>query len=294
MSFFDTHAHFSTFRGEPVRVWMEEHPDIPVVATLLYLVLVLWVPERIMKHREPFNLRPFITIWNLLLTLFSWAGAYVCAPHLYRLLTTDMIAQKEGYTGTYLRKGGLYETTCVWNPTLYYDGIYGIFVMLFILSKIPEMFDTAFLVLQKKPVVFLHWFHHSTVMLFCWHAYISVLCSGLIFSTMNYCVHAIMYFYYLMCSLGMRKVVRPFAPFITFLQIAQMVVGVSVELYSLYHIYISGKGCANHISNCRLGALMYISYFCLFSQLFKKSYLDKKPVKENGTTHSIANGKKKE
>ena len=42
---------------------------------------------------------------------------------------------------------------------------------LFIFSKLPELFDTAFLVLQKKKVIFLHWFHHTTVLLYCWHAY---------------------------------------------------------------------------------------------------------------------------
>ena len=31
-----------------------------------------------------------------------------------------------------------------------------------LISKIPELVDTAFLVIQKKPVIFLHWFHHVT------------------------------------------------------------------------------------------------------------------------------------
>ena len=43
------------------------------------------------------------------------------------------------------------------------DGPVGLWVGLFIFSKIPELLDTVFLVLQKKRVIFLHWFHHVTV-----------------------------------------------------------------------------------------------------------------------------------
>jgi elongation of very long chain fatty acids protein 6 len=31
--------------------------------------------------------------------------------------------------------------------------------------------DTLFIVLRKKPLIFLHWYHHITVLLFCWHAF---------------------------------------------------------------------------------------------------------------------------
>ena len=64
----------------------------------------------------------------------------------------------------------------------------GLWVGLFIYSKMPELLDTAFLTFQKKPVIFLHWFHHVTVLLYCWHAYHHQVSSGLWFASMNYCV----------------------------------------------------------------------------------------------------------
>ncbi|GET87098.1 fatty acid elongase, putative [Leishmania tarentolae] len=85
------------------------------------------------------------------------------------------------------------------------------------------MLDTAFLVFQKKPVIFLHWYHHVTVMLYCWHAWMASTSNGLWFVCMNYSVHSIMYFYYFVAACGYGKLLRPVAPLITFLQIAQMV-----------------------------------------------------------------------
>eukprot|EP00122_Pirum_gemmata_P011475 Pgem_evm2s10633 len=47
----------------------------------------------------------------------------------------------------------------------------GMWTTLFIFSKIPELFDTMFIVLRKRPLIFLHWYHHITVLAYCWHAY---------------------------------------------------------------------------------------------------------------------------
>lgn len=212
----------------------------------------------------------------MLITIFSFAGAYQCIPTLYKSIFYNTYhVRRPDFSGVDIRHGSLYNSICDWHPMVFYDGTVGAFICAFILSKIPEMIDTVFLVLQKKKIIFLHWYHHVTVMLFCWHAYCHPIASGLIFAGMNYGVHSIMYFYYLICSFGYRRYVRPIAPAITFLQIAQMIVGLMVEIYSLYHIYFSGKGCESNAASARLGFLMYLSYFVLFSKLFKDNYLNK-------------------
>ena len=96
----------------------------------------------------------------------------------------------------------------------------------FIYSKIPELLDTIFMVLRnKKNIPFLHWFHHATVLMYCWHAFHTSIAPGIWFASMNYCVHSIMYMYFFLASAGFYRLVSTFAPLITFLQITQMIVG---------------------------------------------------------------------
>lgn len=95
--------------------------------------------------------------------------------------------------------------------------------------QIPELVDTVFLVLQKKPVIFLHWFHHVTVMLYCWHAYVNRIGPGIWFGGINYAVHSVMYLYYFLATYNRQsKLVRTITSMmqmpITIIQILQMVV----------------------------------------------------------------------
>jgi len=146
---------------------------------------------------------------------------------------------------------------------------------MFIFSKIPELVDTVFLVLQKKEVIFLHWFHHVTVLMYCWHAYITPTATGLWFASINYSVHSIMYFYYFCSILGgpLRTLSRPVAPLITLVQLIQMVVGAGVTLLAAARHEADPKSCVVDPVNYRCGLAMYLSYLVLFGMLFYNHYL---------------------
>lgn len=231
------------FSGEEPSNWTRDNLWISLVLVTLY-VIFCFGGKALMKDRVAFDLKPLLALWNLGLSVFSILGALHTVPVLL----------------WHLSENGLYYTVCT-PPRMWYGmGSAGFWTMLFIFSKVPELFDTAFIVMRKKKLIFLHWYHHVTVLLYCWHSYATRSSAGIWFISMNYSVHAVMYFYYFLSAIGIRV---SWAPLVTVFQISQMFVGVTVCV--LIVVYQNrGDHCAVTDSNQRAGVLMYFSYFCLF------------------------------
>merc|ERR1712032_1604717 len=141
-------------------------------------------------------------------------------------------------------------------------------------SKVAELLDTVLLLLAKKPVIALQWWHHSTVLLYCWHSYSNCIATGISFAAMNYSVHAVMYGYFAITATKYRKCVTPFAIFITLAQLLQMLVGMYVTVKAVFH-QARGEECHVNKTNSVLGLGMYFSY-CVNDHK-KLSALPRKP-----------------
>merc|ERR1719284_1699306 len=142
---------------------------------------------------------------------------------------------------------------------------------LFCLSKIPELGDTVFLILKRRDVRLLQWYHHTTVMLFCWLALATEYTPGIWFAVTNYFVHAIMYMYFfLMTFRGAQKVLKRIAPLITIIQTTQMVWGLIINGIAVVS-YLTTGACQIQAATVYCAVVMYASYFCLFSKLFLES-----------------------
>lgn len=177
---------------------------------------------------------------------------------------------------------GLFFTTCA--PASWYgSGLSGAFVALFIYSKIAELVDTVLLLLAGKPVIALQWWHHSTVLLYCWHSYSVRIATGAWFACMNYSVHSIMYGYFAVMGTQYRRTVSKYAIYITLLQLVQMLVGMFVTIKAVLY-QAAGEECHVNKTNSVLGLSMYASYFVLFFKLFIDNYVTPKGDKRARTT----------
>lgn len=72
-------------------------------------------------------------------------------------------------------------------------GVVGFWNWLFTISKLCELFDTVFVVLRKKPLMFLHWYHHILTLFYVFYSYPRPTGFSRWGVNMNYFVHAVMY-----------------------------------------------------------------------------------------------------
>lgn len=179
------------FCDQRVANWpLVPNPIWLILITIVYLVIILRGPHW-MKHREPFQLRSFMTVYNLFMVLLS---AYMT----YEIFVTtvgrprsefSMVCQKMDYSD---HPESVRLARAIW---LYY------------ISKIIEYLDTILFVLRKKnnQISFLHVYHHCSMAAAYWLATTYGAGGEAAFPAMvNSLIHVLMYTYYLLAGLGPR------------------------------------------------------------------------------------------
>jgi hypothetical protein len=151
-----------------------------------------------------------------------------------------------------------------------------LWMWVFTMSKYIELFDTAFMVIRRRPVSLLHWYHHMSVLAYTWFAVVVGFTPGWYFATINSGVHTIMYFYYYRSACGVRLT---YDRLITTLQLTQMVVGVAVTgFWAYFHYSANGATacpCAHGDVAMASAIVIYGSYFLLFLSFYLSRYVNK-------------------
>ena len=250
--YFDFERSFS--HTDRIIAMARENYYIPICTVILYLLFVIVVGPALMRNRQPFKVKRWLCLWNGALSLFSFCGAIRTAPVLFYYITS----------------APMMDIICRPSDVWIGAGPTGLWVMLFIGSKFPELIDTIFLIVRKRDVPFLHWFHHASTLLYSWHACANPANYALSFVAMNYCVHAVMYAYYGLIMIGRKPAwLQPF--FITISQITQMFVGMCIQITAAYW-YFHPKQCSVSGYNILSGGVMYSTYLFLFIKFASSRY----------------------
>jgi len=233
-------------------------------------VVVIFTIKKVMENRKPFNIKLPLNLWNLWLAVFSIAGSLVTTKALFSEIYNKSL------TDSYCKNGD------------FFVGTPGLWTFLFVCSKIAELGDTIFIVLRKRPLMFLHWYHHVATLNYGFLSYVD----GTAFNTwivwLNFTVHAIMYSYYCLASVGV-KIPAVIARSITFLQITQFAI-THVILFHVGYLVLAGTSCDTTALSYWYCLLMEISYLVLFGNFFYHSYIKgggKKFNKEKTVTKEV-------
>jgi elongation of very long chain fatty acids protein 6 len=173
--FFFERKYYSKEFTRVKETWMNENWWLSIVYSLVYITLI-FIGQRLMKQREKFHLYRSLVAWNITLSIFSALGALRFMPSFVQIL----------------RQKGVTHSVCILD---YHLGVPGCWTWLFILSKLVELVDTLFIVLRKQKLIFLHWYHHATVLVYCWYSVMTHSSTGRWFIVMNLTVKIQLYQY---------------------------------------------------------------------------------------------------
>ncbi|KAI1732924.1 GNS1/SUR4 family domain-containing protein [Ditylenchus destructor] len=228
--------------------------------TLGYLSMVYlgqkWMESKSALDNKAMNIT--LAVWNFTFSIFSGFAAYRLIPELFHTL------KHFGFVGSYC-----------YNDKYYTDPMTGYWGWMFVMSKAPELGDTLFLILRKRPVIFMHWYHHALTFLYAQITYTESQAWVRWSLALNLTVHTVMYFYFGVQALKI-KTPRYVAKFITTIQITQFVISCYIFTQLVYiKITNSVPNCSASWNVLSLGALMYLSYLYLFAKFFYNAYIAK-------------------
>ncbi|KAK0635773.1 GNS1/SUR4 family-domain-containing protein [Bombardia bombarda] len=236
-----------------------------VVFITLYYAMIVGGRE-MMRHRKPFKLHTLSLIHNLTLSLGS---GFLLALFIEQLVPT-------------LRDRGVLHAICHvdggWTQPLV------LLYYLNYLTKYIELLDTAFLILKKKPLTFLHTYHHGATALLCYTQLAGATTVSWVPITLNLAVHVLMYMYYFLSTLGVRVWWKEW---VTRLQIAQFVVDLGFIYFASYAHFVwtywpwlpNAGSCSADDWAALAGIGVISSYLVLFVLFYHDTYKGREGAK---------------
>ncbi|TKR64076.1 hypothetical protein L596_024671 [Steinernema carpocapsae] len=240
----------------PVEItrFLQRHWYHTITISAVYFGLIKAI-QHWMKDRPAFDLQKPLFLWNAVLAVFSIVGLLrFSEDFVYSVLNDD-----------------LYHLLCY---SVHPNSVAAFWSLLFAASKIVELGDTLFIVLRKRPLIFLHYYHHAAVLIYTVHSGAEHTAPGRIFIVMNYFAHSVMYTYYAITASGV-KLPKWVSMSVTSIQLGQMLAGVFVT-FVVYKIKADNSlTCQQSMGNLYLAFIIYVTFALLFIQFFVNNYFRK-------------------
>lgn len=241
--------HFEARQG--LHHWM-----VPAIATLLYICMVQFLPM-LMHNRQPVNMTTVMLIHNYILSTGSLVATIAIAREI---IPIGLAALPNGDTLT--------QVVCDPNHSHSSTPLY-FWYFVFYLSKMYEFIDTLILILRKKPLIFLHVYHHIITLALCWLMLDDRMAIQWLSSMANTLIHTFMYYFYACQSLGLDVWWKRY---LTSAQIYQFIIGnVGNASWAYFRLYL-GLDCSGSWLGFFSGIGVIASFLILFIQFYKRSY----------------------
>jgi fatty acid elongase 3 len=224
------------------------------LCTVFFYCLAIPFLQKVMKNRAPFSLKWPLVIHNFFLSVLSGLLAILLFTKVVNTYLIDSIPLMQVYCGyTFHEQKGLLTLLYYWNYLL----------------KYYELIDTLFLVFKKKPIGFLHAYHHPATLVLTWTQLVDFSGMQWVVIQLNLFVHMVMYFYYALAAMHIQL---PFKQIVTALQISQFIIDLSLCYYAFPKIVLVSDECAGTLRASLVGCFILTSYLFLFIDFYNETY----------------------
>lgn len=226
----------------------------PVTACIVYFAIV-FVLQRAMVTRKPLDIPYFLFAHNMML----------CVSSLF-------LAVWITYTLVSALVGGLTPHELVCSYDIYNNGHMHVIYYINSFFKLWEFLDTFLLAVRKKPIAFLHAYHHGATLILTWNQLMEHSAPQWVPIVLNLWVHVLMYYYYAMSALRIRIWWKKY---LTTIQISQFIIDVTVVGYAYATFIRSGfnpQVCYGTSRGAIVGLSILFSYLFLFVRFYVQTY----------------------
>jgi len=237
----------------------------PMFTTIVAYIIIIYTLKEYMKDRKKFDL------------------TYLVAGHNFFLSSLSLIM----FVGMMIELTGLFMRTKDVGTEFFCDinrnianGPANYWMYIFYLSKYYELFDTIIIILKKRPLIFLHVYHHIITMVLV-YVMMDMECPVRWLPMIANCaVHVPMYYYFGISALGMSVWWKKYITVTQITQFALDLIGNSIAFY----YYLNNYNCASSISSVVFGQVVIFSFLVLFISFYKSTYSEAKSPSTSPTT----------